>query len=216
MLAMPVPRWARLSIERYVTDPSNHGASPVLVRLRGRVDIERQLVEIVAGAGDDAERRLLDLVNRREYVPIVDPLDEIYLPAARGKRWLVQGIALTGYIPSSWPLLCDPARALDTLRVLASSCVEDGREPVGGLVTARYRLLGAPSRLDEATVWIGDDGLARRLIVRQQHVEVRITFEAFDVPAAVELPPPEDVIDAEDAIARDAFGTAWTTDGLSP
>lgn len=112
----------------------------------------------------------------------------------------------------------DPTEVLAVLADTAGDIEEVGPEDVRGVATTRYRMTvdlsdvegAAEEGLGEAVpteVWVGEDGLVRRLRQRLrisdagQRGEVDFTVEYFDfgVDERIEPPPQDDVISAEEA-----------------
>ena len=99
-----------------------------------------------------------------------------------------------------------PQALLATLRSASQSTERVGEEQVRGVDTVRYRLVvdcakaevsDCEGATDAVDVWIGDDGLVRRIAVEEGSSP--FTFEFYDFGAEVEIdaPPADEVVSTE-------------------
>lgn len=115
----------------------------------------------------------------------------------------------------------DPTEVLAALGDTAGDIEEVGQEDVRGVATTRYRTTLDLSEVEgaeedgvdgpvAAEVWVGDDGLVRRVRQRVpvseagQSAEIDFTLEYFDfgVEERIEPPPEDDVISIEDSLSE--------------
>jgi hypothetical protein len=96
-----------------------------------------------------------------------------------------------------------PTRILELLRNASRETRRVGEGDVRGESTVRYTLTVdcEQAELDcdrqtEVGVWIGEDGLVRRIDVVDSGMEGTVEFFDFGEPVVVEAPPPEDVREA--------------------
>jgi len=184
-------------------------------RVRGTTDLGA--FEGPGGSGEPSETVVIgELVYLR--LPLLNaPLRE----AGVEEEWLVadeqaQQAAGLGGGPAGLGS-ADPTEVVGALRDSAREVEEAGSEDVRGTPTTRYTatldLSGAEGRAEQGLpetvpteVWIGEDGLVRRVRQRfsvRQGGDVDYTLELFDfgVQATVEPPPEADTIPFEEAVA---------------
>lgn len=138
-------------------------------------------------------------------------LELIGLGAVTYMRGDTLGIAGAG---SKWIELTDedesaaaavsPRRLLSMLRDASTGTERVGEEVVRGMDTVRYRLevdceqaelhdCDGPTAPVE--VWIGDDGLVRRIAVDAESDDVTVEFFDFGSEVSIEAPPADQVVD---------------------
>ncbi|HEU4450419.1 MAG TPA: hypothetical protein VFR63_10630 [Gaiellaceae bacterium] len=119
--------------------------------------------------------------------------------ATGGKEWLrvdlgADGEALGEYLDLGGG---DPTRVLETLEA-AGAFAEVAGEQVRGVETTRYRGTVASDRVD---VWVGEDGLVRRVAVRARGgADVRLELFDFGADVEVERPSADEVAELGDLL----------------
>lgn len=116
-----------------------------------------------------------------------------------GKTWLELDLGSDGEALGEYLDLGrgDPTRILETLEA-AGAFEQVGSGQVRGVATTRYRgTVGS----DRADVWVGGDGLVRRVTVSDGG-ETSVTVELFDFGADVEVerPPADEVAELGDLL----------------
>ena len=113
-----------------------------------------------------------------------------------------------------------PQKLLRLLRSASSETERVGEEDVRGEATVRYRLVVdceaaklECSSMTSVEVWVGDDGIVRRISLEDD--DGTATFEFFDFGADVriEAPPASDVVE-EDLVAGSSSSGGGTSGGI--
>jgi hypothetical protein len=134
--------------------------------------------------------------------------DDYYMRGALFGTGTDKWVKMTGAVDDDEALASlSPQKLLRILRDASSETEDLGDEEIRGVDTVGYRLtvdcevaLLSCDSTAPVDVWIGDDGIVRRIELEDD--DGNVTFEFFDFGADVEIeaPPPEEVVD-EDLVA---------------
>jgi hypothetical protein len=177
---------SRIAIDGVQIDPDERAK----VECRGQADYDRERLEISCDYGGDGTEMIA--IGRETYIR-----GDVFGIGNSASKWMKieDDETLTAEI--------SPQRVLAMLRGASQDIRRLGDEVVRGVDTVRYRLevdceqadLDCDGTSAPVEVWVGEDGLVRRIALQDRSGSGTIEFYDFGVEVGIEPPPADQVED---------------------